>query len=1164
MILSTMPFPVEMPRHKAADFRISAGEEGGALQLDTLIIGAVDEQPNLGGPSIGEPTEAQSKGEEVKRLLNLAYSAHNAGDLKQLRSHLNRILEIDPDHAQAHFNLGVLDRDRGAYPEAETHFRRAVKLSPRNTHYHLAVGELMHVMRHLLFAAEAYETGLAIDPNNTLMLTNLTEIRQRQRMPREVAELSRRSLALDPQSASATESLAWALLWLGDTEEAVEAAERALSLDPKSIPAVVMLQIALSRLGQKGKAAAILADIERRSLILWDDCAVVVDRYTQFDERETAERILRNVIDKRPNFVPALLQLGRYMILKSDLDEGFRLMSKVVELNPEEGDAQTSVALTMIRNGEFESGWARHHWRWKRTGCEPRWDLALPEWDGRDLGDGGIIVWREQGIGDMIMYAAPAIACRPLAKKVAIETNPRLQPLLQRSFPDMSIVCREGLPANFLAENNIVAQCPIGDLPHVLKLDMANYPGRNGFLVPDPSEIARLRDHYQLLFPGKRLVGISWRSGNASSAVMRSIELPLWMPVFETEGCAFISLQYGDIGKEVEGLAREHGVDVYIDSDINAMTDMDKFAAQIAAMDVVISVDNSTVHVAGALGKTTWALIPAAADWRWLTPDRTDTVWYRSVTLLRQSPDTDWRPQIENAADRLSRLTTEAATSERIDFYLRCAKQSIESGNTNVGERFYRQVLLLHPDHHAALAGLGQVALQTGYIADAISLLRRAVEAVPEQIDYQASLIEALSAAGRFDQAYGVLRDAMKVDGQNIRVLTSGIRILSSLGKEEEAANYCARLLRLVPDNREARLHLARMQIAAGDFDVAETNLQRLLASNPGDAVAAFTLGCLAFRNEKLAEGWRGYARRFDAGAPNPAAPLDLPVLTEAGPSIGLSQERIAVRPEAGLKDQILFSRWLGQLRRDSNFIAAELDPRLIPLIDQTTTRLSLFPTGSLQTEEADDLRLTSQIALGDLGARYGLELTSLGSAVPYLQFDRTKAAAMRQDYLAALKTKRLIGLCWRGGDFAVPLSEWLPVLGSSDFGFVSLQAGPAQQEMHQVFDGIGKMAIRDPSIDPQTNLRGFAAQIAAVDLVISIDEVPAHLAGALGVPVFCLLPPVADWRWFGQGRSDSPWYPTMRLYRQATDGNWADIMARISSDLISLVGADGAEKKDE
>lgn len=135
----------------------------------------------------------------------------------------------------------------------------------------------------------------------------------------------------------------------------------------------------------------------------------------------------------------------------------------------------------------------------------------------------------------------------------------------------------------------------------------------------------------------------------------------------------------------------------------------------------------------------------------------------------------------------------------------------------------------------------------------------------------------------------------------------------------------------------------------------------------------------------------------------------------------------------------------------------------------------------------------------------------------------------------------------------SIPLAEWLPILRSEDFGFVALQAGPAHQELHEVFDGLGKSAIRDSAIDPQTNLRGFAAQIAAVDMVISIDEVPAHLAGALGIPTLCILPKVADWHWFGEERHDSPWYPTMRLYRQPADGTWSSVMMTMAQELELL-----------
>ena len=1136
--------------------------EAGEITLDCLIIGdgATDSEASASAPALTSTVSAASKidpaiAAEVKKLLASAHLDHLAGRKGELKAKIEKILKLQPDNAQAHFNLGVLTRDEDKLPEAEVLFRQAVRHDPKNTQYHLALGELMQLMRHLLFAAEAYEKGLELDPNHEGILTNLITVRQKQRMPDKVEQISRHLLALKPQSLKGTLSLAWALLWLGQTDEAAEAASRALSLEPQSIQAAVTLQICLKRLGRADAAAAALQDITARSVELWETCSQAADTFNQFEEGEAAEVILSAVIDRQPNFVPALLQLGRYKILSSDLIEGERLMSRVAELDPEEGDAQTSVALTKVRNGDYAEGWARHHWRWKRTGCEPRWELPVDEWNGEALGDGALIIWREQGIGDMVMYAAPAIACRTLASKVFIETNPRLRPLLQRSFPDMVAVCREDISDTFFADQNIVAQCPIGELPHLLHLDMDRYPGKEGFLIASPEDVGRLRDRYRLLFPGKKLIGISWRSGNSSSAITRSIELPHWAPILETPDCAFISLQYGDVSRDIAELRQSYGFDVHIDADVNPMQNMDLFAAQIGAMDLVISVDNSTVHIAGALGKQTWVFVPAAADWRWLTPDRTDSAWYSSLELFRCLPQESWTPVVARVALRLRGCSIETLAEQRRRQYLRSAKQAETYGNQHVGELYYRAVLAEAPNDHMALAGLGQVALSTGHAEDAIGLLRRAVETEPHAARYWRDYAHALLIGNRASAAAIALREALTLGGDDRAALELGIKIHLALKAREEVGNFCARLLRLDPEHREARLHLAALQASNGDFDGAEGNFARVLAHHPDDATASFSLGCLALRRGDYAAGWRGYTHRFEAGVARPLTNLAIKDITDSvigGAS--LKDQRLAVRPEATLRDQIMFARWLKSVRQEAGFVAAEIDPRLIPLLSGAAPGVALFPTGSLNDSDAADLALAGQVWLADLNARYAPDVTALGASVPYLQFDLGKAAALRQDYRAALSCDRLIGLCWRGADLAVPLQLWTPILRQAGYGFVSLQAGPAQQELQEVFNGLDLQAIRDPSIDAQSNLRGYAAQMAAMDLVISVDDVPAHLAGALGVTTACLLPQVADWRWLGQERKDTPWYPSMRLYRQMDDGNWGATLAMVAAEMDELI----------
>src|SRR5262249_14901659 len=158
--------------------------------------------------------------------------------------------------------------------------------------------------------------------------------------------------------------------------------------------------------GRTDAAAAAMKDIELRALDSWDNCVQATDTLFQFEEGAAMERILRSVLNKQPDFVPALLQLGRYKIVTNEIEEGESLMARVAEVDAEEGDAQTSVALTKVRNGHYTEGWSLHHWRWKRTGCEPRWDPPVAEWNGKPLDKGGLILWREQGIGDMVMYAA--------------------------------------------------------------------------------------------------------------------------------------------------------------------------------------------------------------------------------------------------------------------------------------------------------------------------------------------------------------------------------------------------------------------------------------------------------------------------------------------------------------------------------------------------------------------------------------------------------------------------------------------------------------------------------------------------------------------------------------------------------------------------------------
>jgi ADP-heptose:LPS heptosyltransferase len=181
------------------------------------------------------------------------------------------------------------------------------------------------------------------------------------------------------------------------------------------------------------------------------------------------------------------------------------------------------------------------------------------------------------------------------------------------------------------------------------------YPRVEQYFVADSASTEKWRERFATLGEGLK-VGISWRGGKDESVRRaRSTNFEQWLGLLNTSSAHFVNLQYGATEGELAEANRTTGVRVHHWSDSDPLRDLDDFAAQIAALDLVISVDNSTAHLAGALGKATWALLPFAADWRWLI-DRDDSVWYRSVRLFRQERAGDWRPVFRRVKEALNRF----------------------------------------------------------------------------------------------------------------------------------------------------------------------------------------------------------------------------------------------------------------------------------------------------------------------------------------------------------------------------------------------------------------------------------------------------------------------------------------------------------------------------
>jgi len=275
-------------------------------------------------------------------------------------------------------------------------------------------------------------------------------------------------------------------------------------------------------------------------------------------------------------------------------------------------------------------------------------------WNGSAEGVVKLLVWAEQGIGDEVQFSGLIRHILALGIQVIVECDRRLVGLLRGSFPGTVVVERSDPPASLLKDPSITHQIPMVSIPRVLGLSPNSMCFQNPFMVPDEKQRDRFRSEYKV--DGTPvLVGISFRSGNSQEGQKRSIGLEHWGPILKVAGVRFVNLQYGECSRQLQAAYERFGVEVLKDERINPLGDLESFAAQVAAMDLVISVDNSTVHFAGALGVKVWTMLPTTPDWRWgLECDRNR--WYPTMRLFRQAKRGNWEPVISRVAKELNSL----------------------------------------------------------------------------------------------------------------------------------------------------------------------------------------------------------------------------------------------------------------------------------------------------------------------------------------------------------------------------------------------------------------------------------------------------------------------------------------------------------------------------
>jgi len=465
----------------------------------------------------------------------------------------------------------------------------------------------------------------------------------------------------EPGSEGALDGRIAALARLGRSHEIPRAVDEFLAARPHHPGALHLLARMATDAGDFSRARELLELVLERHPDhpgALNDLGLLLAR--EFGDFARGEALLRRLLDADPNANHGRINLGWMLCEQGAYDEGFRVLGDAIARDPDHQEARLMRSLSRLKRGEFATGWDGYEARFASPTAQRR-PFSFPTWDGAPLTDGRLLVYGEQGLGDQIMFASCLPDALARASDCVIECEPRLGALFARSFPGARVVTgplREAEPEWLARSGPFQRQIALGSLPRLFRRRTADFPAHSGYLRADPARVRAWRERLAVHGPAPR-IGISWRGGTLSSRRgLRSLDVAHLAPLVGRVPAVWVNLQYGDCGAEVTALARDARVTVHHWQE--AIDDYDETAALVCALDLVVSVCTSLVHLTGAVGQRALVMVPFAAEWRYGAAG--DSMpWYPSVRLIRQPAPGDWQAVFEVLRRELLTRSSSAA-----------------------------------------------------------------------------------------------------------------------------------------------------------------------------------------------------------------------------------------------------------------------------------------------------------------------------------------------------------------------------------------------------------------------------------------------------------------------------------------------------------------------
>lgn len=1102
---------------------------------------------------------------QVLAFLEQGIKCYQQGQYVQAVNYFQEALRLQDTHSEAWYLFGAASVQLGEYTKGINALKQAIALNPQEGSYYCHLGNAFQGQGDYEKAIECFIKAQQLKPNYLDAKFNLGNVFLLQSQYEKAIPLYQEASQLEPQNIAVLNNLGHAFQGAELYDEAIQTFEKILKLEPNNIDAY-------NHIGN-----------------------VLQDR----GEYEAALATYQQVLSVDPENAGGFNNLANTLQKLGQFEDSLQAYRRSIQLNPQDADARLNFALGLLLNGQFQEGWEEHEWRLKNAPVIPK-TLSQTLWTGQ-ADQQKILLWSEQGLGDSIQFVryAPLLASQGF--EVTVATRSPLVNLFKNSFePNIKIINQDTDDlSGYQAHTSLMS------LPRLFQTDLATIPQNIPYIAANQSIDPELKLPQSHQFN----IGLVWASGKINPRLYKAKSISIeqffqeQQDILQSKKVAFWSLQVGEDANEIFPFVNNETI--YDLS--NKLKDFIDTAQVIAQLDLVITVDTAVAHLAGAMGKPVWVLLPFVPDWRWLL-QREDSPWYPSMQLFRQSERGNWQQvfsvvqrQIQQCLEYLNAVPVTNPKLEaviplevitlpenfhqiQVNHFYEKGQQLKQQGQLPEAIAAYQQAIELTPNDPEIYNALGNALQEQGQLLEANRAFQQAVNLQPNSAELFFNLGNSWLLQGENEQAIAAYDQALQLDPHNRGSWNNRGHALIALERYEEAIASFQKILDLYPNDADSHNHignalqeqqkyaaaiaqfrqaldlkpedlgiqynLANALQQAGKFQAAIDHYRAILQKNPNDKSSHFNLGWVLLLTGNFDEGWNEYEWRFD-----PNKPQDKLLSTPMWRGEDLTHKHLLIWSEQGFGDSIQFARYVSLcLAKNPQIkqITLAARPSLVKLF-----RECLSPqVNVINQDQIEDASIyDSHIALMSLPSIFYTQEATIPHHTPYINTPTKILSHLR---LPVTQSKK-IGIVWGSSltnpkmykEKSINVGELISIhrdlLEEEQISFWSLQVG---EDAEQIQPWVDHQHIFDLSILIK-DFYDTAAIISQLDLVLTIDTAVAHLAGAMGKPVWVMLPHIPDWRWLLE-REDSPWYPTMRLFRQASFGDWESVFVDIHEQLTA------------